>query len=184
MLHNACVHYELTSAENEWLTLLWAAYHQTLTHWVRNLSAVPALCTSPCCVLRGGNMADRGTHCELCEEDVTWSPSHTFLSWGLSWAINMDMLSLFHTHEWLVKYSKTIMALWRRVIVFIILSEQGRDAQEKRVEECEKRSLRRVKLLVLRPQRFIDKTIRGGRLERRRRKSEGWTGIIWRIKRI
>lgn len=31
------------------------------------------------------------------------------------------MLSVFHTHEWLVKYSKTIMDLWRRVIVFIIL---------------------------------------------------------------
>lgn len=33
----------------------------------------------------------------------------------------MVMLSVFHTHEWLVKYSKTIMDLWRRVIVFIIL---------------------------------------------------------------
>lgn len=30
-------------------------------------------------------------------------------------------MSVFHTHEWLVKYSKTIMDLWRRVIVFIIL---------------------------------------------------------------
>lgn len=45
----------------------------------------------------------------------------TFLSSGLIWAISMVMLSVFHTQEWLVKYSKTIMDLCRRVIVFIIL---------------------------------------------------------------
>lgn len=33
----------------------------------------------------------------------------------------MATLLVFHTQEWLVKYSKTIMDLWRRVIVFIIL---------------------------------------------------------------
>lgn len=33
----------------------------------------------------------------------------------------MATLLVFHTQEWLVKYSSTIMDLWRRVIVFIIL---------------------------------------------------------------
>lgn len=47
--------------------------------------------------------------------------NRTFLSSGLIWLISMVMLSVFHTHEWLVKYSMTIMDLWRRVIVFIIL---------------------------------------------------------------
>lgn len=45
----------------------------------------------------------------------------TFLSSGLIWAMSILMLSVFHAQEWLVKYSRTIMALWRRVIVFIIL---------------------------------------------------------------
>lgn len=35
----------------------------------------------------------------------------TFLSSGLIWAISMATLLVFHTQEWLVKYSKTIMDL-------------------------------------------------------------------------
>ena len=37
--------------------------------------------------------------------------------------MSMVTFSVFHTQEWLVKYSSTIMALWRRVMVLIILQE-------------------------------------------------------------
>lgn len=79
-----------------------------------------ALCEMPCAFIFSA-----------CAQGLSLSliwPSHeftqinpTFLSSGLIWLISMVMLSVFHTHEWLVKYSKTIMDLWRRVIVFIIL---------------------------------------------------------------
>lgn len=53
----------------------------------------------------------------------------------------MAMLSVFHTQEWLVKYSRTIMDLCRRVIVFIILrltNGQGRIKQRERRDGTEK----------------------------------------------
>lgn len=51
--------------------------------------------------------------------------SITFLSSLLIWDSSMVTFSVFHTHEWLVKYSRTIMALWRREMVFIILGGRG-----------------------------------------------------------
>lgn len=56
---------------------------------------------------------------------------HTFLSSAPIWFMSMAMLSLFHTHEWLVKYSSTIMALCKRVIVFIILRRHGNNKRRK-----------------------------------------------------
>ena len=47
--------------------------------------------------------------------------SVTFLSSGLIRAMSILRFSVFQTQELLVKYSNTIMALWRRLIVFIIL---------------------------------------------------------------
>lgn len=46
---------------------------------------------------------------------------HTLLSSAPIWFMSMVTLSVFHTHEWLVKYSSTIMALCSLVMVFIIL---------------------------------------------------------------
>lgn len=72
----------------------------------------------------GVDADDRGTKRELCDAEfisIQLRSLPTFLSSGLIWDISMAMLSVFHTQEWLVKYSRTIMALWRRVIVFIIL---------------------------------------------------------------
>lgn len=81
-------------------------------------------------------------------EQSKWTFYGTFLSSGLIWAISMVMLSVFHTQEWLVKYSKTIMDLCRRVIVFIILrwtsgkfkikgNEMKRGDGEERTGGCE-----------------------------------------------
>lgn len=69
----------------------------------------------------------------------------TFLSSGLIWAISMAMLLVFHTQEWLVKYSKTIMDLWRRVIVFIILrltNGHGRITMKEGMERREMETMR------------------------------------------
>lgn len=51
-----------------------------------------------------------------------WSMlGRTFLSSGVSWPINMLMLSEFHTQSWLLKYSSRLMALCRRLKMRIIL---------------------------------------------------------------
>ncbi len=63
--------------------------------------------------------------------------THTFLSSDPIWFMSMVTLSVFHTHEWLVKYSSTIMALCNRVIVFIILRRHGNNAGSKREKRRE-----------------------------------------------
>lgn len=62
----------------------------------------------------------------------TYTHTHTFLSSAPIWFMSMVTLSVFHTHEWLVKYSSTIMALCNRVIVFIILRRHGNNAGSER----------------------------------------------------
>lgn len=74
-----------------------------------------------------------------------WTIFCTFLSSGLIWAISMATLLVFHTQEWLVKYSRTIMDLWRRVIVFIILrrtNSRGRTAVKGGTEQRETETTR------------------------------------------
>lgn len=79
------------------------------------------------CSVGGAGTGNWGTECEwssvraMIKHCLFIATLPTFLSSGLIWANSMAMLSVFHTQEWLVKYSSTIMALWRRVIVFIIL---------------------------------------------------------------
>lgn len=61
----------------------------------------------------------------VCASDWWVGVKHTLLSSVPIWFISMVTLSVFHTHEWLVKYSSTIMALCSRVMVFIILPWSG-----------------------------------------------------------
>lgn len=62
----------------------------------------------------------------------TYTHTRTFLSSVPIWFMSMVTLSVFHTHEWLVKYSSTIIALCNRVIVFIILRRHRNNTRSER----------------------------------------------------